>query len=58
MFNDLRSFIEKLEADGDLCRIDARVQSRLELAEIHRRVIAAGGQDCDALRTLKHSLYF
>jgi UbiD family decarboxylase len=43
MFSDLRSFIEQLEAGGDICRVEARVQSRLELAEIHRRVIAAGG---------------
>lgn len=43
MYQDLRGFIEELEAGGDLCRINAPVSSRLELAEIHRRVIAAGG---------------
>src|SRR6188474_3559285 len=43
MFSDLRSFIEQLRRDRDLVEIDAAVDPRLEAAEIHRRVIAAGG---------------
>jgi UbiD family decarboxylase len=42
-FPDLRSFIEQLRRDGDLVTVDAAVSPRLEVAEIHRRVIAAGG---------------
>jgi UbiD family decarboxylase len=42
-FPDLRAFIERLKADGDLVVVDAAVNPRLEVAEIHRRVIAAGG---------------
>jgi UbiD family decarboxylase len=42
-FPDLRSFIAQLERDRDLAVVDAPVDARLEAAEIHRRVIAAGG---------------
>src|SRR5262249_8056993 len=42
-FPDLRSFLDRLRADGDLVTIDAPVDAYLEAAEIHRRVIAAGG---------------
>lgn len=42
-FPDLRTFIERLRRDGDLAEIDVPVDPRLEAAEIHRRVIGAGG---------------
>jgi UbiD family decarboxylase len=42
-FSDLRAFIEALRRDRDLVVIEARISPRLEAAEIHRRVIAAGG---------------
>ncbi len=42
-FPDLRSFIDRLREDGELCEVDVEVDPRLEVAEIHRRVIAAGG---------------
>jgi 4-hydroxybenzoate decarboxylase subunit C len=42
-FPDLRAFIERLRRDNDLATIDAPVDPYLEAAEIHRRVIAAGG---------------
>ena len=42
-FPDLRSFIDRLRRDGDLVQIEAPIDPRLEAAEIHRRVIAAGG---------------
>jgi UbiD family decarboxylase len=42
-FSDLRSFLQRLRADGDLVEITAPVDANLEAAEIHRRVIAAGG---------------
>ena len=40
---DLRSFIDQLERDRDLRVVAAPVSARLEAAEIHRRVVAAGG---------------
>src|SRR5882672_8693593 len=43
MFPDLRSFIEYLHRDHDIVTVDAPVDRHLEVAEIHRRVIAAGG---------------
>ena len=43
MFPDLRTFLDRLRADGDLAVVDASVDPHLEAAEIHRRVIAAGG---------------
>ena len=42
-FPDLRAFIEALRRDNDLITVDAPVDPHLEVAEIHRRVIAAGG---------------
>ena len=42
-FPDLRAFIDQLRRNGDLATVDAPVDSRFEAAEIHRRVIAAGG---------------
>ena len=43
MFSDLRTFLDRLRRDGDLVEIAAPVNPHLEAAEIHRRVIAAGG---------------
>jgi UbiD family decarboxylase len=40
---DLRSYLDALKAEGDLAEIEVPVDPRLEAAEIHRRVIAAGG---------------
>jgi len=40
---DLRVFIDRLRAVGELAQIDAPVDPHLEVAEVHRRVIAAGG---------------
>jgi UbiD family decarboxylase len=42
-FADLRSFLDELRARGELAVVDAPVDPELEVAEIHRRVIAAGG---------------
>jgi 4-hydroxybenzoate decarboxylase subunit C len=42
-FPDLRAFLAQLRRDRDLVEITAEVDPRLEVAEIHRRVIAAGG---------------
>ncbi len=39
----LRSFLDQLEREGDLVRVDVPVDPYLEVAEIHRRVIAASG---------------
>lgn len=43
MFPDLRTFMDRLRADADLVTVTAPVDAHLEVAEIHRRVIAAGG---------------
>jgi 4-hydroxybenzoate decarboxylase subunit C len=43
VFSDLRAFLDQLRRDRDLAIIDAPVDARLEAAEVHRRVIAAGG---------------
>lgn len=43
MIEDLRSFLQVLRSRRDLIEIEAEVSPHLELAEIHRRVIAAGG---------------
>src|SRR6185503_19107791 len=42
-YPDLRAFLDQLRRDGDLATVDVPVNARLEAAEIHRRVIAAGG---------------
>ena len=42
-FPDLRGFIDQLKRDGDLRVIETPVDPKLEVAEIHRRVIAAEG---------------
>jgi len=42
-FGDLREFLDALRRRGDLVEITAEVDPYLELAEIHRRVIASGG---------------
>lgn len=41
--NDLREFLAALRAEGDLLEIEAEADPRLEIPEIHRRVIAQGG---------------
>ena len=40
---DLRAFLRDLDAHGELVTVEAEVDAELELPEIHRRVIAAGG---------------
>ena len=42
-FPDLRSYIDQLRRDNDLVTVDVPVDAHLEVAEIHRRVVAAGG---------------
>jgi 4-hydroxybenzoate decarboxylase subunit C len=43
VFPDLRTFLGRLRRENDLVEISAPVDAHLEAAEIHRRVIAAGG---------------
>src|SRR5688572_14138636 len=43
MHPNLRSFLDLLDREGDLVRVKAEVDPYLELAEVHRRVIALGG---------------
>ena len=40
---NLSAFVRELEREGELVRVRAPVDRDLEVAEIHRRVIAAGG---------------
>ncbi|MEY2983074.1 MAG: hypothetical protein RL562_3301 [Planctomycetota bacterium] len=40
---DLRAFLDVLRREGELVEIEAEVDPDLEAAEVHRRVIAAGG---------------
>src|SRR5688500_10279628 len=42
-YPDLRAYLDQLRRDGDLATVSVPVDARLEAAEIHRRVIAAGG---------------
>lgn len=42
-FTNLREFLDVLKRENDLAIIDAQVDPNLEVAEIHRRVIDAGG---------------
>lgn len=44
MHRDLRSFIDLLRREDELAHISVEVDPYLELAEIHRRVIADGGK--------------
>ena len=43
MHRNLRSFLDLLARENDLVIVDAEVDPYLELAEVHRRVIAEGG---------------
>ena len=42
-FPDLRTFLDQLRRDGDLVTVGSAVDPNLEVAEIHRRVVAGGG---------------
>ena len=42
-YRTLRECVDDLERHGQLVRVDAEVDARLEVAEIQRRVCAAGG---------------
>ena len=42
-FPDLRAFLDRLRRDRDLVEVSVPVERSLEAAEIHRRVVAAGG---------------
>lgn len=40
---NLRQFVDQLAREGELVEVEAEVDADLEVAEVHRRVIAAGG---------------
>jgi UbiD family decarboxylase len=42
-FPDLRAFLDELRREREIVVVEAEVDPRLEVAEIHRRVIAASG---------------
>jgi UbiD family decarboxylase len=42
-FTDLRAFLDTLRRSDDVVTVEAEVDPHLEAAEIHRRVVAAGG---------------
>ena len=41
--HNLRQFLDQLQREGELVRVETPVSSDLEIAEIHRRVIASAG---------------
>src|SRR5215467_10364875 len=43
MHRSLRTFLNLLERDNEIITISTEVDPYLEIAEVHRRVIAAGG---------------
>jgi 4-hydroxybenzoate decarboxylase subunit C len=43
ILRDLRDLLARLNAEGELVEVDAEVDPRLEIAEIHRRVVESGG---------------
>src|SRR5688500_17631794 len=43
VLNSLRAYLDLLRGERNLVEVSAAVDPRLEIAEIHRRVIAAGG---------------
>ncbi len=53
---DLRAFLARLRTSGEVIEIQAEVDPRLEAAEIHRRVVAAGGPTL-LFRRMKGSAY-
>ncbi len=44
MHRDLRTFIDSLHKENEIAEISAKVDPYLEIAEIHRRVIASAGK--------------
>jgi 4-hydroxy-3-polyprenylbenzoate decarboxylase len=42
-YKSLRDFIDQLEAEGDLVRVTTPVSTELEMTEIHKRTLHAGG---------------
>ncbi len=56
MHKNLRSFIETLRRENEIVEIDAEIDPYLEIAEIHRRVIEAGGKALFFNR-VKNSIY-
>jgi len=54
VFRDLREYLEALRREGELVEVDVPVDPYLEIAEIHRRVIAEGGPAL-LFRRPKHS---
>ena len=42
-FTDLRAFLDTLRRADDVVTVEAEVDPHREAAEIHRRVVAAGG---------------
>jgi UbiD family decarboxylase len=43
MFSNLRQYLRALEREGELAVVEAEADPNLEIAEIHRRIIAEGG---------------
>jgi UbiD family decarboxylase len=56
MHRNLRSLLELLRRENDLVTVEAEVDPRLELAEVHRRVIGRGGPAL-LFRNVKGSRY-
>jgi len=55
-YSDLRDFLQALEQQGQLVRIDHEVSPRLEMTEISRRVLAGSGPALLFRRPAGHSI--
>ncbi|HBR56282.1 MAG TPA: 4-hydroxybenzoate decarboxylase, partial [Blastocatellia bacterium] len=44
MHRNLRSFIDRLRSENEIIEVSAEVDPYLEIAEIHRRIIAENGK--------------
>jgi UbiD family decarboxylase len=52
----LRAFLDLLRRERDLVEVSSEVDPRFEVAEIHRRVVAAGGPALLFLRVRGHDM--
>jgi len=54
---DLRSWIEKLEAEGELKRITVKVDCDGEIQEIGRRMLVQGGMKATSIPGVRNYLW-
>jgi UbiD family decarboxylase len=52
---DLRAFLDVLRGENELATVEAEADPRLEIPEIHRRVIEAARRSCSSARRVPTS---